>query len=149
MVVAAQLGAMPFRFGVAWVFVQSAVLGGVFVSLSHKALLVTLAHFAFQLFALFTIHTAHSEREARQQLAAVNAELQVTAGLLDINSRTSERLRIARDVHDLLGHHLTALTLNLEIASHVANEYVYAEAERWSNTAFGHTSTEPAGVIDA
>lgn len=121
-IVAAQLHALPFRFAVVWVFVQSAILGGVFYTLSHKAILVTLAHFAFQLFALLTIHTAHSEREARQQLAAANAELKVTAGLLDISSRTSERLRIARDLHDLLGHHLTALTLNLEIASHVVKD---------------------------
>ncbi len=121
-IVAAQLGHLPFRGAVAWVAVQSLVLGAVFYSISHKAILVTLAHFAFQLFALFTIHTAHREREARQELAAANAELQVTAGLLDISSRTSERLRIARDLHDLLGHHLTALTLNLEIASHVAND---------------------------
>jgi signal transduction histidine kinase len=30
-----------------------------------------------------------------------------------------ERLRIARDLHDTMGHHLTALALNLEVASHV------------------------------
>jgi signal transduction histidine kinase len=38
-----------------------------------------------------------------------------------MNSRASERLRIARDLHDLLGHHLTALSLNLEVASHLAD----------------------------
>ena len=32
----------------------------------------------------------------------------------------SERLRISRELHDLLGHHLTALSLNLEVAGHLA-----------------------------
>ena len=33
-------------------------------------------------------------------------------------SRTEERLRIARELHDALGHHLTAMSLNLEVAAH-------------------------------
>ena len=37
-----------------------------------------------------------------------------------MSSRAEERLRIARDLHDLIGHHLTALSLNLEVASHLA-----------------------------
>lgn len=144
-VVAAQLGHITFRAALVWVAAQSLIIGAVFFSISHKALLVTLAHFAFQLFALFLIHTAHSEREARQELAAANAELQVTAGLLDISSRTSERLRIARDLHDLLGHHLTALTLNLEIASHVAND----EAKQPIETSRGIARHLLADVRDA
>jgi len=79
-----------------------------------------LVYFAFSLFALFSMHVAHSETEARKSLAEANAELRMTTELLEISSRTSERLRIARDLHDLLGHHLTALSLNLEVASHVA-----------------------------
>jgi signal transduction histidine kinase len=39
--------------------------------------------------------------------------------LLAQGARISERLRISRDLHDLIGHHLTALTLNLEVASHM------------------------------
>jgi signal transduction histidine kinase len=31
----------------------------------------------------------------------------------------SERVRISRELHDLIGHHLTALSLNLEVASHL------------------------------
>jgi signal transduction histidine kinase len=54
----------------------------------------------------------------------------MTSGLLDISSRTSERLRIARDLHDLLGHHLTALTLNLETASHLAGGEAREQIEK-------------------
>jgi signal transduction histidine kinase len=36
------------------------------------------------------------------------------------SSRLTERTRISRELHDLLGHHLTALSLNLEVASHLS-----------------------------
>ena len=50
--------------------------------------------------------------------------------LLEISSRTTERLRIARDLHDLLGHHLTALSLNLEVASHLATGEANEQIEK-------------------
>src|SRR5262249_51851301 len=40
----------------------------------------------------------------------------------DDAARAAERTRIARDLHDVLGHDLTALALQLEVASHVAPE---------------------------
>ena len=77
-------------------------------------------YLGFQMFALFTSYTALSEARAREELAQVNAELRATQALLAESSRTNERMRIARELHDLLGHHLTALSLNLEVASHVS-----------------------------
>ena len=59
------------------------------------------------------------EREAQRRL---NAELRATRALLAESTRIAERMRIARELHDLIGHHLTALSLNLEVASHVCNE---------------------------
>jgi signal transduction histidine kinase len=118
-IVAAEAGTRSPRVAVTWVLVQSLVMSFAFRN-DSMAVEIALAYVAFQLFAVFALHTAHSEAHARQALAEVHAELKVTAGLLDINSRTSERLRIAREVHDLLGHHLTALSLNLEVASHQA-----------------------------
>ena len=55
-------------------------------------------------------------------LARANNELRATGELLANTSRLTERERISRELHDTLGHHLTALSLNLEAASHLARE---------------------------
>ncbi|PYR79711.1 MAG: sensor histidine kinase [Acidobacteria bacterium] len=65
--------------------------------------------------------TADRERLAREELARAHAELQATQALLSENIRVAERLRISRDLHDTLGHHLTALSLQLEVASRLSS----------------------------
>jgi signal transduction histidine kinase len=57
------------------------------------------------------------ERAATTALTLANAELRANRELLAENSRTAERIRISRDIHDALGHHLAALSIRLEIAS--------------------------------
>ena len=54
-------------------------------------------------------------------LRRLNSELRATRALLAESTRIAERVRIARELHDLVGHHLTALTLNLEVASHLVD----------------------------
>jgi signal transduction histidine kinase len=117
-IVAGQLGPFATPAAILWVIGQTALLGLV-IRRSEAALSICLAYFAFALFAFFTARIAYSEREARRRLAETHAELKVATELLDISSRTAERLRISRDLHDLMGHHLTALSLNLEVASHL------------------------------
>ena len=79
---------------------------------------------AFQLFAIGAASIAESEREAREALAMANAELERMQGVAVESARHAERLRIARDLHDSLGHRLTALGLTLEAARHVPTELV-------------------------
>ncbi len=62
------------------------------------------------------------ESRTRQELAVAHAELKATSAALAETSRSAERLRIARDLHDAVGHQLTALTLELEVASHRPDE---------------------------
>ena len=57
---------------------------------------------------------------SRRVLAETHIELAATAALLEHSTRSEERLRISRDLHDVAGHQLTALALELEIATHHA-----------------------------
>jgi signal transduction histidine kinase len=63
--------------------------------------------------------TLANVEQARGQLAATNAQLLATQALLEDSVRDRERLRIARELHDLIGHKLTALQLNLQVAGRV------------------------------
>jgi signal transduction histidine kinase len=85
---------------------------------------------AFQVLALFSCFLAASEAGARSELARVNRELRATGELLANTSRMAERERISRELHDALGHHLTALSLNLEAASHMARDNALVQIQR-------------------
>ncbi len=120
-IVAAQLpGFLPLGPSLAWVAVQTAVLAGPLVASAGvvMAILVSGVYLGFQLFALYTFRIAQSERQARAELARTHESLLATRQLLAESTRAAERLRIARELHDVLGHHLTALSLNLEAALH-------------------------------
>ena len=71
----------------------------------------------FNMFAIVMVNSTVKERLAREQAQASNRELISTQSLLKEASKQNERMRIARNIHDLLGHHLTALTINLQVAS--------------------------------
>jgi signal transduction histidine kinase len=51
-------------------------------------------------------------------------------GRIDAAGRAEERLRIAGELHDSLGHHLTALSLNLEVAAHSRDRAAPVETAR-------------------
>jgi signal transduction histidine kinase len=90
----------------------------------------TAAFLGFQVFALVTAAMAKSESLAREDMARINAELASTRELLRESSKTGERLRIARELHDVLGHHLTALCLHLEAALHTSVVQGHAAVEK-------------------
>ncbi len=75
----------------------------------------------FMFFIAVSNHYAVGENMAKELLAITNRELLSTQLLLSETSKQSERIRIARNIHDLVGHHLTALSINLEIASHLSS----------------------------
>jgi len=75
--------------------------------------ITSLMNASFQAFAALTAWFAFSAERARDQLATVNADLLATRTLLAESTRDSERLRLSRELHDVAGHKLTALKLNL------------------------------------
>ncbi|MTV24546.1 sensor histidine kinase [Nitriliruptoraceae bacterium ZYF776] len=85
-----------------------------------EAVFGTAMYAVLQALTAWSVWLQMRETEARKQLAAVHTELKATTALLAESSRSSERLRIARDLHDLIGHQLTALALELEVAAHKA-----------------------------
>lgn len=80
----------------------------------HPAPMIgTVMNLSFQAFAALTAWFALSAEKTRDELAAANADLLATRSLLAETARDSERLRLSRDLHDVAGHKLTALKLNL------------------------------------
>jgi signal transduction histidine kinase len=76
----------------------------------------SLLYFGFCLFAMVSNNIARRESVAREELAVAHKQLLATQQLLTESAIQDERLRISRDLHDALGHHLTALSLQLEVA---------------------------------
>jgi len=117
-VVASQLpGVVSGGVATAWVALQSATIAVRFDALHAGPALASCAAFAgFQAFALAAGSLAASERRAGAAAAA--------------HSRTIERLRVARDLHDTLGHHLTALGMQLEVAARLTDGRAKEHIER-------------------
>ena len=115
--VAMQVGwRMPPRTGLAWVTVQTLALAW---GIAHhwslrQALLLAPPYLGFQVLALLAMAALVRETRAAAALAAANAELVATRELLAQTARVNERLRIAGELHDAMGHNLAALSLNLE-----------------------------------
>ncbi len=112
---------VPYILGI-----RPAILAALLVNVAHflilqvfhdaqalQAFLSVALYACFQLFSLLIGHYAVQVNEARNALAAVNAEMLATRSLLESSARDRERLRVSRELHDTAGHTLTALKLNL------------------------------------
>lgn len=89
-------------------------------SSSSFPFLVLIVAIGFQVFAISAARLARSEARAHDELARVNRELRAAQALMTENARMSERLSISRDLHDILGHSLTTLTIHLDVAARLA-----------------------------
>jgi signal transduction histidine kinase len=83
---------------------------------------------AGELIAVGAVHALRREAERSLALGRINAELRATQALLAESAAQAERTRISRELHDAWGHDLTALSLQLEYASHVSPELGRASA---------------------
>ena len=125
--VAAQLAVlMPLRRGLAWLAVQ--IVAGLAIDVylvitmlaGHPAplgiLIDCILEYMVQVLGFGVAFLVALERRSRLTIAASHAELLATQSMLGDMMRASERVRIARDLHDVIGHHLTALNLHLDLA---------------------------------
>lgn len=115
---------LPITMGLVWLVLSHLLVIPVFaygpMDLTiWEALMQSLLYAGFSSFVFVTGYVAKLQAAAREEQRRLIAELRAARALLAENSRVGERLRISRELHDLLGHHLTALSLNLEVASHL------------------------------
>ena len=68
------------------------------------------------LLVVLLVNALLTERESQQRLQRANRALQQSAQEIEALAMDQERSRIARDIHDALGHLLTALNIQLESA---------------------------------
>jgi signal transduction histidine kinase len=120
---------LPPRQTAAFIVAQTSALGFLLVrstgwveGVSHVIGLLAAQSFAAVAVHLagFAASAAREEAKTSRELAHANAELRATRALLEETSRAHERTRISRELHDVLGHDLAALGLQLEVATHVA-----------------------------
>jgi signal transduction histidine kinase len=115
---------LPPAAGIAWLIAATLSFVPVFVLKVEgygwfDAIFQSGLYLGFSSFTFATSLVAKGQAEAREEQRRLNAELRATRVLLAESTRVNERTRISRELHDLLGHHLTALSINLEVASHL------------------------------
>lgn len=93
-----------------------------FENMQVDSVLMLFFWFGISSFCYVLSLVASRQQNAKEELRKLNAELRATQVLLAESSRINERLRISRELHDLIGHHLTALSMNLEVASHITTD---------------------------
>lgn len=130
---------VPFRAGIVWILCQSAAelisyigeprIVGAFQP-STVTSLPPLAQFTILALESLTYHflsyslglLGGMESRQRRELMHANAELRAMQQIEADSARLAERLTIARELHDSMGHHLTGLSVNLQLATRVGPE---------------------------
>lgn len=65
-------------------------------------------------FVLVLVNALLAERDRREELREANQKLRASAAQIEKLAMAQERSRIAREIHDALGHSLTGLNIQLE-----------------------------------
>src|SRR5215510_8357385 len=86
------------------------------------ALAVALAYGTGIVFVVVFTRIAASEREARASLAEANSLLRENAAQVEELAVTKERNRLAREIHDSLGHYLTVVNVQIGAAQAIFAE---------------------------
>ncbi|THV23512.1 sensor histidine kinase [Glycomyces paridis] len=114
---------VPPRVSAGIVAANTAVVGAASAltgSAAFEVGMVAGLYLMLQAASVLTVRAHQRVIESRVRIAEANVRLRAATALQAEASRTEERLRIARELHDAVGHQLTVLALELEIASHRA-----------------------------
>jgi signal transduction histidine kinase len=112
------------------------------------AILGLLSYVGFQAFAAMSTRYMRSAEDARDDAMRINAELLATRRLLLESTRGEERLRLSRDLHDVVGHKLTALKLQLRLAERAAEPPQHAVLQQCARLA-DELLADVRGVVSA
>lgn len=74
------------------------------------------------IFVLLLVGTVVAEHRSRQELALANQKLRDYALMVENQATLNERTRIAREIHDSVGHALVAQSIQLELVAMVMAE---------------------------
>jgi signal transduction histidine kinase len=131
------------------------------------ALVVPLVHLGMQLgaglrnalgtlaaagFTLVVTELLQREQRARTELAEANRQLRGYAAQAEELATTQERNRLARDIHDGLGHHLTVVQMQVQAARAVLSsdpgkaDTVLAKAQRQASEALAEVRRSVAAL---
>jgi signal transduction histidine kinase len=119
LVVAIAQGDLPRRLAY---LVDAVILGALALIIAigvnlNAALQVILGLGAGFVFIIAFTELAQRERQARQQLQQANQQLAEYATQVEQLATMRERNRLAREVHDTLGHYLTVINVQLEVVT--------------------------------
>jgi signal transduction histidine kinase len=125
---------LPIVAAAGWLIAQNVLLAVTLsripeVSLNYASIEAAII-LGISIFAFVSSVVVLRQNAVRDELRRVNSELRATQSLLEENTRIAERVRIARELHDLVGHHLTALTLNLEVVTHLVDGKVLEHVQQ-------------------
>ena len=90
------------------------------IELIGSSITLAMANLLFMQILSFIMVHSHNitlrNRELLEELHRTNTELQLVADEVAELSAVEERMRLSRDLHDSIGHHLTAISIQLEKA---------------------------------
>ncbi len=115
---------LPFLFQIRMLFMVWVIVNCIFISVlvwikpGIQHTLSGISFIGFQLFSIATTSAMINAEQKREELEKTHNKLRSAQAMLSEVTKNEERLRIARDMHDSIGHRLTALSLALEHARH-------------------------------
>ena len=128
------VGMLPFVMRTRYALIVVAIVVCAWFSIvawqtGREVWITALLYGSFHIFAVMVQSSSRDAEQAKAELEQKHQQLQATQQLLQAASRQSERTRIARNLHDVVGHHLTALTIQLQVASHLSDGEVKTQVD--------------------